>query len=49
MSKVSPKQRYTQLTEWLKTTNFGPKKGPKRFSKSDHYKKTRDRYGKKSN
>ena len=49
MSKVSPKKRYSQLQEWLKASGFGPKKRTKRFSKSDHYSKTRKHYGKKSN
>lgn len=52
MSKTSSKQKVIQLKEWLKTlqshketTNSG-----KNFSKADHYKKTRNRYGsKKSN
>lgn len=46
MSKTSPKQRYTQLMEWLavfkKGTNTNNKKG-RRFSKADHYKAKRAR------
>ena len=51
MSKTSSKQRYAQLKEWLATTKNGPKgtDKPKKFSKADHYKKTRQRYGNKSN
>ena len=51
MSKSSPKQRYTQLKEWLATYKSAPKEAKKpKFSKSDYYKKTRERYGsKKSN
>ena len=41
MSKVSPKQRYIQLQEWLPTfknnSNTNKRKG-KKFSKADHYK-----------
>ena len=56
MSKISAKARYTQLKEWLPTLKSyrdkylkkdDPKSG-KKFSKSDHYKKTRERYGNKS-
>jgi len=52
MSKISPKQRYKQLKIWLEARNTGgtSAKKPRKFSKSDHYKKTRERYGfKKSN
>ena len=52
MSKSSTKQKVTQLREWLKTIKAGDNssKKPRKFSKSDHYKKTRERYGsKKSN
>ena len=52
MSKTSPKQRYKQLKIWLEARNTGgtSAKKPRKFSKSDHYKKTRERYGfKKSN
>lgn len=52
MSKNSPKQAVIQLKAWLetrKTSNPNIKEG-KKFSKSEHYKKTRERYGyKKSN
>lgn len=49
MSKMSPKQRYTQLKEWLSTRNTTSPKGTKtKFSKADHYKKTRERYGSKT-
>lgn len=50
MSKTSPKQRYTQLKEWLSTrgtTSNNGKKSQRRFSKADHYKKVNDRYGNK--
>ena len=53
MSKSSSKQKVIQLREWLKTIK--PEKtsnesSKSKFSKSDHYKKTRERYGsKKSN
>ena len=56
MSKNSAKQRLTQLKEWLawrkanaNTTFIGAKKPRKVFSKADHYKNTRERYGSKSN
>ena len=56
MSKNSPKQRLEQLKDWLawKKANGGASflksKAPKkRFSKSDYYKKTRERYGYQSN
>lgn len=54
MSKISAKARYTQLKEWLPTLKTyrdkymkkdDPKRGNKKFSKADHYKKTRTRYG----
>ena len=57
MSKISAKARYTQLKDWLPTLKSyrdkymkkdDPKRG-KRFSKSDHYRKVRNRYGNKSN
>jgi hypothetical protein len=49
MSKMSPKQRYTQLREWLSTRNTTSSKGTKtKFSKADYYKKTRERYGSKT-
>jgi hypothetical protein len=56
MSKNSAKQRLTQLKEWLawrkanaNTTFIGAKKPRKVFSKADHYKNSRERYGSKSN
>jgi len=57
MSKISPKQRYLQLKEWLPTLksyreNYmksdDPKNG-KRFSKSSYYKKVNKHYGSKKN
>ncbi len=54
MSKISAKSRYDQLMEWLPTFKSyrdkhmkkdDPKRGNKKFSKFDHYKKTRSRYG----
>lgn len=57
MSKITARARYTQLMEWLPTLKSyrdkymkkdDPRKG-KRFSKADHYKNTRERYGNKSN
>lgn len=47
MSKSSPKQRYTQLKEWLATRSTGDNdsKKPRKFSKADHYKKVNNRYG----
>ena len=47
MSKISSKQRYTQLKEWLATRETGGNttKKQRKFSKFDHYKKTRERYG----
>ena len=49
MSKTSPKQRYTQLMNWLSTKQTGGKdaKKPRKFSKSDHYKKVNKYYGSK--
>jgi len=41
MSKISPKQRYTQLMEWLainKRSTTSTRK-PKRMSKTDYYKR----------
>ena len=52
MSKNSSKQLVTQLKEWLstrKTTSTPSSSSKKTFSKADHYKKTRNRYGNKSN
>ena len=52
MSKNSPKQRLTQLKEWLSTRRTGETSTKKqhKFSKADHYKKVNSRYGgKKSN
>jgi hypothetical protein len=53
MSKNSAKQNLTQLKEWLKTRGTSTEdtsKSPRKFSKSDHYKKVNNRYGgKKSN
>lgn len=52
MSKNTAKQRYVQLMTWLETRKTGgtSAKKPRKFSKSDYYKKTRERYGfKKSN
>lgn len=56
MSKTSAKQRLVQLKEWLATrktsTGSSPKgtgKPKQKFSKADFYKKTRERYGNKSN
>lgn len=55
MSKISAKSRYKQLMLWLPTLKSyrekymkkdDPRQG-KKFSKSDHYKKTRERYGSK--
>ena len=47
MSKISPKQRYTQLKEWLATRSTGGNttKKERKFSKADHYKKVNNRYG----
>lgn len=52
MSKNSPKQRITQLKEWLKTRGTSTEatsKSPTKFSKADHYKKVNNRYGGKKN
>lgn len=57
MSKTSAKQRLIQLKEWLPTLkSYRAKhmksddaKSGKKFSKADYYKKTRERYGSKSN
>ena len=57
MSKISSKQRYKQLMEWLPTLKSfrdnhlkkdDPRKGQK-FSKSDHYSKVNKHYGSKKN
>lgn len=57
MSKSSAKSRIVQLKQWLPTLKSyrdkymdkdDAKSGTK-FSKSDYYKKTRNRYGSKSN
>lgn len=42
MSKISNKQRFTQLKEWLETRNKTTSKGSKpakTFSKTDYYNK----------
>lgn len=51
MSKTTAKQKYIQLKEWLatRTTGGNDSKKPRKFSKADHYKKTRERYGSKKN
>lgn len=53
MSKSTSKQKYIQLKEWLNTrgtsTTATTTGKPRRFSKSDHYKQTRKRYGNKGN
>lgn len=51
MSKSTPKQRYTQLKEWLstRTTGGNDTKKTRKFSKSDHYKKVNKHYGSKKN
>ena len=50
MSKTSPMRRYTQLKEWLSTRTTTSTTGTKtKFSKADHYKNTRERYGSKTN
>jgi len=55
MSKNSAKQNVEQLKDWLAwrkaTTNTSSKSTTNsvRFSKADHYNKTRERYGNKSN
>jgi len=48
---MSPKQRYTQLREWLatRTTGGNDTKKPRKFSKSDHYKKVNKHKKKKKN
>tara|TARA_E500000318_G_scaffold69352_1_gene64223 strand:- start:159 stop:317 length:159 start_codon:yes stop_codon:yes gene_type:complete len=47
MSKSSSKQKLVQLKEWLKTlsSNQDSPKKVNKFSKADHYKKTRERHG----
>lgn len=47
MSKMSAKQRYEQLTDWLNWKNAVNKKkeGKPKFSKSDHYKKVNKHHG----
>lgn len=53
MSKSSPKARLEQLKDWLAwrkaSSSFGKSANPKKFSKAEAYKKTRKRYGYKSN
>lgn len=56
MSKNSAKQNLIQLKEWLAWrkanggVSFKDARSPKKkFSKSDHYKNTRKRYGYQSN
>jgi len=52
MSKMSTKQRYLQLKEWLETKQTGSNstKKSRSFSKADHYNKANKFYGnKKSN
>ena len=57
MSKISSKQRYIQLREWLPTLktyrdNHMKKddaRSGKKFSKSDHYNKVNNHYGSKKN
>jgi len=57
MSKISSKQRYLQLTEWLPTLKSyrakymkkDDSRNEKRFSKADHYNKQNNRYGSKKN
>ena len=56
MSKTSAKQRLLQLKDWLawrksnaKSSFIGSKKPKQKFSKAEYYKKTRERYGNKSN
>jgi len=52
MSKNSAKQRLDQLKDWLEwrgsSKSFKDSANPKKFSKADHYKKTRERYGHKN-
>lgn len=52
MSKNSPKQLVEQLKDWLAwrkanagSSFIGAKKPKRKFSKSEHYSKTRKRYG----
>lgn len=51
MSKISSKQRYVQLKEWLstRTTGGNDTKKTRKFSKSDHYNKVNKHYGGKKN
>ena len=52
MSKTTSKQKYVQLKEWLAsrgTNTSGTSNPKKRFSKADHYKQTRKRYGNRGN
>jgi len=57
MSKISSKQRYLQLTDWLPTLKSYREKHMKKddvrsgekFSKADHYNKVNNRYGSKKN
>lgn len=53
MSKNSPKQNVEQLKDWLAwrkaSKSFKESAKASKFSKADHYKKTRERYGNKSN
>lgn len=52
MSKTSAKQRLTQLKEWLEwranSKLFKQSATTNKFSKADHYKNTRERYGNKN-
>ena len=49
MSKSSAKSKILQLQDWLewrkKSQSFNKSANPKRFSKAEYYKKTRERYG----
>ena len=48
----SAKARLQQLQDWLEwreRTSKKPKKQKKTFSRMDHYKETRQRYGSKNN
>ena len=49
MSKSTSKQKYDQLTSWLDSRKSGTtsSKQPRKFSKTDHYKKQNNRYGSK--
>ena len=48
MSKTSAKARITQLQEWLEGRKTVSSNGnTKKFSKADHYKQNRKRYGSK--